>query len=539
MILALSVLASTASATIVNVPGDEPTVQAGIDAASFFDTVLVAPGTYVENVFINGSGILLASHFMLDGDPSHIAATILDGSAPSSTDTGSVIIMVNATATVQGFTITGGTGTAWKDQSDGLVYREGGGILTEGGNPVICNNVLIDNRANDKSGGLRSAGGGAIRCGFGSSALILNNIIAYNQGLYGGGIVAFHNNVTIRNNLIYRNSGGQDFGGGGIWITSSTSPNIVENNTIVENTSAFDAGGLLAWLNLVVVRNCIFWGNRATYGDQMKNRSAGTLDVGFCDVEGGWTGTGNIDLTPSFDGPNLLLGAGSPCIDAGVPDAPYYDPEDPGNPGAALWPSRGLLHSDIGAFGGPGCMDLPAFNAPGIQLGLDSADLGTLDVGASQTIMVAFEKHAYGWLQIDSVSYPAAWAGDFSSATSYPIALGIAPTDSLDSVAVSWQPSTYGELADTLWIHHSDALVPSPLPVVITGQVNGATGDPNLDGIMNASDIIYLVNYAFKGGPTPLPVPRSGDVNCDGLVTSTDVIFMVNFVFKSGPEPCL
>jgi len=42
----------------------------------------------------------------------------------------------------------------------------------------------------------------------------------------------------------------------------------------------------------------------------------------------------------------------------------------------------------------------------------------------------------------------------------------------------------------------------------------------------------------FKGGATPKPVERSGDANCDGIVTTGDIIFLVNFVFKSGPSPC-
>jgi len=42
-----------ASATIINVPGDYATIQAGIDNALDSDTVLVAPNTYYENVIID------------------------------------------------------------------------------------------------------------------------------------------------------------------------------------------------------------------------------------------------------------------------------------------------------------------------------------------------------------------------------------------------------------------------------------------------------------------------------------------------------
>lgn len=67
---------------------------------------------------------------------------------------------------------------------------------------------------------------------------------------------------------------------------------------------------------------------------------------------------------------------------------------------------------------------------------------------------------------------------------------------------------------------------------------NGNRGDVNSTGVINSSDIIYLVNYVFKGGPEPLPVSEVGDVNCSGVVNSSDVIYLVNYVFKGGLAPC-
>ena len=64
------------------------------------------------------------------------------------------------------------------------------------------------------------------------------------------------------------------------------------------------------------------------------------------------------------------------------------------------------------------------------------------------------------------------------------------------------------------------------------------TGDVNLNGSYTSADIIYLVNYVFKGGASPQPCEAAGDVDCSGGVTSADIIYMVNFVFKGGPAPC-
>jgi len=61
-------------------------------------------------------------------------------------------------------------------------------------------------------------------------------------------------------------------------------------------------------------------------------------------------------------------------------------------------------------------------------------------------------------------------------------------------------------------------------------------GDANGDGKITVSDVVYLVNYLFKGGPAPKPF-ESGEANCDGKVTVSDVVYLVNYLFKGGPVP--
>ncbi len=62
-------------------------------------------------------------------------------------------------------------------------------------------------------------------------------------------------------------------------------------------------------------------------------------------------------------------------------------------------------------------------------------------------------------------------------------------------------------------------------------------GDANDDEIVNILDILYLIDYKFRGGPAPIPV-LSGDVNLDGLVNVLDIIYLIDFKFKNGPAPC-
>jgi hypothetical protein len=62
-------------------------------------------------------------------------------------------------------------------------------------------------------------------------------------------------------------------------------------------------------------------------------------------------------------------------------------------------------------------------------------------------------------------------------------------------------------------------------------------GDPNRDGKKNVSDVIYLINYVVKQGPSPEPVSL-GDVDCNGDVTIADIVYLVNYLFKGGKAPC-
>ena len=104
----------------------------------------------------------------------------------------------------------------------------------------------------------------------------------------------------------------------------------------------------------VILENSIVWGNNL-------NQILGSADVTYSDVEGGYSGTGNIDIDPYFVDPNsgdlhLLSQAGrwdpatktwvidditSSCIDAGNPSSEWS---------AELWPHGG--HINIGAYGG-------------------------------------------------------------------------------------------------------------------------------------------------------------------------------------------
>jgi len=82
------------------------------------------------------------------------------------------------------------------------------------------------------------------------------------------------------------------------------------------------------------------------------------MDISYSNIEGGFEGTGNMDIDPGFSGPMLELTSGSPCVDAGNPGLEYNDIEDVQNPGMALFPSLGTVSNDMGVFGGPNCLNM-------------------------------------------------------------------------------------------------------------------------------------------------------------------------------------
>ena len=99
---------------IIEVPADFTSIQEAIMQSSDGDTVLVSEGTFFENINFRAKAITVASHFILDGDTSHISKTIIDGSQCTDPDSASTVLMCSGedtTSVLMGFTISGGKGT--------------------------------------------------------------------------------------------------------------------------------------------------------------------------------------------------------------------------------------------------------------------------------------------------------------------------------------------------------------------------------------------------------------------------------------------
>jgi len=249
ILLLISCIGFSTRGQIINVPSDYPTIQEGIDAAgSWFDTVLVAPGTYYENISFIGKRITVASNFIMSGDTMDIINTVIDGSQSTNPDMGSVVSFVtyeDTTSIICGFTITGGTGT----YVPSVDVTSGGGIAIGYSGAKIINNYIEFNSANGNN-----ADGGGISFGPPGDPgflVIRNNKIRNNEAIgqessYGGGIKsggAIISNNIITGNIAQVTGSGSIYkcSGGGIVASGSDNPEPfyieITNNIVSGNKS--------------------------------------------------------------------------------------------------------------------------------------------------------------------------------------------------------------------------------------------------------------------------------------------------------------
>jgi predicted outer membrane repeat protein len=357
------------------------TIQTGINAATDGDTVSVAAGTYVENVFLENPDGGVRKNISVIGENKN--TTIIDGN-----QNGSVFhIIRNGSLFLKNFTIQNGAGHE----------SAGGGVKISGGTAVLENLIIKDNAVGADGGGVWSGGanltikyskiisnaagnfgGGIIGLQTGGSITLKDVYVENNTAMQGGGIYAqqtpvyFSGTVSLLNNHASTEGGGISFDGAtpnqlltnlviadntagsrGAGIVIHNSSFSIKNSTIVNNKANGNAGGLFVSHGTVLdVDNSIFWNNspQQVWVDDNSESDPSTLSFSYSDVQGGeseiptngkgtitW-GTGNIDKNPLFVDSvahnfNLknwspLIGVGKDGNDIGAFENEYSTPQN-------------------------------------------------------------------------------------------------------------------------------------------------------------------------------------------------------------------
>jgi enterochelin esterase family protein len=223
----------------------------------------------------------------------------------------------------------------------------GGGLFLDVSIPFLSKNLIAGNTAVEAGGGILVD----------YSAILEEQYLNYNkQSNYGWSSNFFLSRDYITVKLEQING---VFNSERIERDVESSGRVVEmvNNTITNNSTLGTLGGsgVSTISSTVKILNSIVWGNLPSTNPQID----GAAFVNYSNVEGGFSGAGNLDTDPMFaDQINYYLNpSNSPCIDAGNPDSIYNDPEDPLNPGFALFPALGTIRNDMGAYGGNDAMN--------------------------------------------------------------------------------------------------------------------------------------------------------------------------------------
>ncbi|MAE68904.1 MAG: hypothetical protein CME06_00385 [Gemmatimonadetes bacterium] len=339
--LAGPLLTGFALARTLDVPGDSETIAGAMDAAASGDTVLVHPGTYVEQLTFDAKGIVVTGTDPLD--TLVVAATVVDGASQ-----GTVVSFIDGadrSSVLQGLLITGGTGQRLILDPHWSPSWAAGGIYCEADTSPWIRDCII--RGNSVMVYPWSIGGGVF-C-FQSSPLIERCSLDRNVTSGGGGVLhASQASPTILGCRIAGNSGtglaiarseawidwcrvsgrGEEaaFTGLGIldsdvrvsnsaftknldkaiiassWNSQSTSRVLIEDCTIAGNESTAMGGGIQVRDNGTEVRiqRCAIIGNRTT-GSPNDGHGGGLMQG---------PGRGHLEITNSLIAWNEATGRG-------------------------------------------------------------------------------------------------------------------------------------------------------------------------------------------------------------------------------------
>ncbi len=378
----LLLCAGFCSGATLHVPGQYPTIQAGIDAAVDGDTVLVGTGEYAitEPVTFRGKAVTLC------GECGPELTTIRMSETPIDPNRASIVVFENgetAESVLQGFALMDALHSGVVIRNASRATIKNCIISSNNARGVLCRYeshatlescVIADNLVSGHTYG------GGIFCGSPalpdpSSVTLIACVIARNLATYGGGaFLAGSTPSTLINCLVIENRAGGHSPGimGGARLINCT----VARNRGTTNASGWGGAAISGGRELT---NCILWGNRLSPAVQGPQIGAGSPTVTYSCIEDGWPGEGNFDQDPRFEDPansDYHLQITSPAIDAGTYEgAPSEDID--GN----LRPCG--VGIDVGAYELCGVNEPPQALAGGPYVCVEGSEI-TFDASASQ-----------------------------------------------------------------------------------------------------------------------------------------------------------
>ena len=239
------------------------TIQNAVNAADPGDSILVEAGTYTSAVAVDRPVLLYGgwSPGFVSRDPSLYVTKIQAGGS-----TVSFVSIASGSPGIEGFTITGGTGTAAILPANGIY---GGGIFVYGSPAAIRDNIITNCGFTSVSG---FSGGGGIAC-YDGSVTIENNSITGCRAQSGGGIYLYQATATISGNTISGSLSNLEYSGtrngGAVYALHSNVA--MSGNVIISNTGYREGGGIYARLSTL-----------STSGDSILSNQSLTNGAGLC-----------------------------------------------------------------------------------------------------------------------------------------------------------------------------------------------------------------------------------------------------------------
>ncbi|MBZ0263293.1 T9SS type A sorting domain-containing protein [bacterium] len=266
---------NTSNSTILHIPLDYETIQDAVDSSLAGDTLLLAEGLYTEHVDVTEHGLTIGSHFILDGDTTHIAQT--RWTAPE----GETALHYQLTNQDQIRLLGVQLENCNREDNEEVPY--GGGICSVGGtsNVVVSDCIFEGNRSRLGGGAYlngnqvtvknctffqnsASVVGGGLVVNSSTSTLLNNRFIANNSWDAGGCELISSATAVVRNNQFLENSSTHVAGGIRVFHTGEL---YIEYNDLRQNRSGQGGGLVIADTDAIMVTSNRFSGNCATVGD--------------------------------------------------------------------------------------------------------------------------------------------------------------------------------------------------------------------------------------------------------------------------------